>query len=393
MLLATNQVVGPLMRELLADFERAGIPCRVVAGYVETDAEPVPFEVLRACPLVKAPLWKRLGTWSLFTLESAWHLVRHRRMPSLVVTNPPFVMLLMPLLKRLFGLRYAVLVYDVYPDVGEQMGYLKPGGWVSRIWRRLSRLAMLRAEGVITLGSHMAETLRSHLRPGEVVDIEVIPNWADTEAVRPFPKSENPFAREHDLEDKFVVLYAGNFGATHDIESIIEAADRLQNLPDLKFILVGGGTRAREVAHRVQHKALPNLTLLPLQPRNVYLNILAASDVALVSLGEAYGGASIPSKTYHFMAAGLPVLVICGQGTELAELVAEYRCGAHILPHRPEDLAAAVRGFYNDREQWGRARAAARCAAEERFSRKQATGRYLAHLAARFGWDRPEGNT
>jgi len=234
---------------------------------------------------------------------------------------------------------------------------------------------------VITLGRHMAETLRRHLADWGDVPLYVIDNWADTDFIRPLAKADNPFARRHGLVDKFVVSYSGAFGATHDTESIVAAAEALLDLPDVHFLLIGGGTRQREVSEVVARKALPNLTLLPLQPFDMLRYTLPAADCAIVSLDEGYEGLSVPSKTYYALAAGAALLAISGPGTELTELVAEHGCGVHIPPRSPEALAGAIRRLHDDRELLSAYKSAARRAAERHFSRRAATSRYLRCLA------------
>jgi len=381
-----NQVVGPLNRELLEDLDRAGIPCEVLAGWVDGDeADRLPCPITWSAPLVRAPAWRRVGSWVRFALRAIFFVLRRRRGRFLVVTNPPLTMLAMPCLRCLTGLRYVLLIYDIYPDVGERMGMLRLGGWLARCWRRMSRRALLRAEGVITLGSHMADTLRGHLRPGDVCPIEVIPSWADTEFLRPLDKAANPFVAQHGLAGKFVVMYSGNFGATHDTESIVAAAERLRDLPDVHFMLIGGGTRQREVADLVAAKALPNLTLLPFQPLSALPQSLAAADAAIVCLDEGYEGIAVPSKTYHALAVGAALLAISSPGTELTDLVSEHACGIPVPPRSPDRLAEAIRRLHDDRALLGRYQAAARRAAEEHFSRAKVTRRYREYLGQRLG--------
>jgi glycosyltransferase involved in cell wall biosynthesis len=337
--------------------------------------------------LIKAPAWKRVLTWGTFTLQATWRLARiGRKAPVLIVTNPPWTMLVAPLLKRLFGVQYALLIYDIYPDVAERMGMIRNSGLGSRIWRRLSRKALCKAEAVITLGNTMAATLQGHLRQGDDVTIDVIPNWADTEFILPMAKEDNPFVQEHNLQEKIVVTYSGAFGATHDTESIITAAEMLQDCPDVHFMLIGDGTRRTEIERLVKKKGLPNLTLLPLQPLKKLPLLLAASDCAIVCLDKGYEGVSIPSKTYPALSAGAALLAVSAKATELDALIDQHECGFHILPGRPDLLADAVRQYLAAPELLASHRAAARATAETEFSLKSVTSRYYELLAARFAW-------
>ncbi|MFP3938563.1 MAG: glycosyltransferase, partial [Phycisphaerae bacterium] len=179
--------------------------------------------------------------------------------------------------------------------------------------------------------------------------------------------------------------YSGSFGATHDTESIIAAAQRLTDMPDVRFVLIGGGTRRRDVERLVAERNAGNLTLLDFQPLEVLPQSLAAIDCAIVCLDEPYRGVSVPSKTYYALAAGSALLAVSPPDTELTDLIAEHGCGVHIPPGSGEKLADAVRDLHENPELLRRYRAAARAAAEKYFSRKVATDRYYRHLRGRFG--------
>jgi glycosyltransferase involved in cell wall biosynthesis len=301
---------------------------------------------------------------------------RHRDHFVLITTNPPFVPWVAPLAKRLFGMRYALLVYDVYPDVLSRMGMIRRNGLIERFLRRLSGRSMQEAECVITLGEHMKATILAHLPPGQLVAVEVIPNWADIEAIRPIPRAENPFALEHGLLGKFVVMYSGNFGATHDVESIVDAAELLTDLADVQFVLIGGGTRLKEVQLYVRAKALPNLLLLGWLPAEQLRFSVTSADCLVVSLDAGYEGISVPGKTYTSLAAGAAILAVSPPQTELADLVRDEKCGLWVPPRSSADLAAAVRQLHGDRTLLARMKANSRAAAEACYNVAACTRRY-----------------
>ena len=391
-LLILNQVVGPLARDLAEDLAESGVRVRVLTGWADLPEGYEPrFELVNGIALRKAPLWRRVWTWGWFTVQACWQVVRKPSRPVMVVTNPPWVMLAMPILNLLLRVRYVVQVYDIYPEVGEVMGMLRKGGMFSRLWRRCSRWSLVRSEGVVTLGSSMARTVRGHLRDGDSLDVEVIPNWADVDTIRPRTRAENPFAQEHGLGDMVVVTYSGALGATHDTDSILEAALELVGVPNVHFMIIGGGTRWAEVKQRVEELGLPNLTLLPLQPWETVPFSLAATDLAITCLDEGYEGVSVPSKTYPALAAGAALLAVSSPGTELEELIQEHECGFHLTPRDPGRLARIVREMAGDRARLNELQWNARRAAETCFSRATCTQQYIDWLGQTLG-EAPQAN-
>lgn len=377
-MLAVNQSSAALFRSLIKGVSASGTSVVLLTGWLEPDGgRPPEFTFIPACRLQKAPAWKRIWTWGVFTFQAIRAMVKYRDRMALLVTNPPLVPWVAPLMRRLFGVRYSILVYDIYPDILTRMRMLKPAGWVDRWLRRLSGRSLRNAECVFTLGDCMKKTLQAHLRRGEKVNIHVIPNWADVHLLVPMPKASNPFAAAHDLTNKFVVMYSGAFGATHDIDSIVEAAKRLSDMPDVQFVLIGGGTREAEIRQRVTSEALSNLTFLRWQPSDQVKYSLTAADCHIVCLDTGYEGISIPSKTYTSLAAGAAILAVSPPDTELTRIVDRHDCGVWVRPRDADSLAAAVRGLYEDPGRLARLKANSRRAAVEHYSTERCVEQYL----------------
>jgi len=377
-ILACNQVVGPLFRELLEAFCSAGLDVKLLAGSVDAPEGYVgPFARIHACPLRKVPAWRRIVTWGVFTCQALRAMACNRDRFAFLVSNPPLVPWIAPLARWLFGMRYGLLIYDVYPDVMVRAGLIRPGGWVEKALRSISALAMHRAECVITLGGGMAKTLSRHFSRGPKADVRVISNWADTNTLRPIPKEENPFAAEHDLTGKFVVMYSGAFSDSHDIRSIVEAAELLQDEDDIEFILIGEGAQKRAVRQWLAEKALNNLRLLPWQPLDRLRYSLAAADCQIVSMDAGRQGTLVPSKIYPALAVGAALVIISPPDTEIVEIVRVDRCGAWVQPRKPAELAEALRRLHHDRAALTACKTNARNAAERKYDLAVCTEQYV----------------
>ena len=143
-----------------------------------------------------------------------------------IFSNPPIMPLLGYLLKRIRKQPYVLLVLDIYPNVLVQMGKLAATGMVARIWRRANRLGFDYADAIFTLTPGMARNIHAMISPAKRAGtfVQVVPPWVDTDFIKPLPKPQNWFAAQYGQSDKFTLLYSGNMGVTHDLETVLKGA-------------------------------------------------------------------------------------------------------------------------------------------------------------------------
>jgi hypothetical protein len=183
------------------------------------------------------------------------------------------------------------MINDIYPDVLVRLQGLPENSLMAQVWRWLNRVSYEAADGVMTLGDCMAATLAGQFDPTRTAAgrLEVIHPWADTARLRHRPKAENWFARSHAQVGKLTVIYSGNMGMGHDIETMLNTARRLRPARDLHFMFIGAGPKWQIVADYLRQEAPANVTLLPWQPEAVVPFSLAA-DAAPVTLEAGVEG-------------------------------------------------------------------------------------------------------
>jgi len=376
-----NQSQGPAFQRLLGDLVADLGPCLEYTGAPYRPAPP-------GLRLVDGPAYdrrgvvRRMASWLRFLLGAAWRLLRTPGRPLLLVTtNPPFLLHLAWLMGKLRRWPYALLVWDLYPDHVVQVGMAGRGSVVVRLWRTLNRRAFRDARIVITLGDSMAEAVGAQLG-GDAAKVVVIPSWADVAELRPIPKAENAFARAHGQVEKLTVMYSGNLGATHGVEVIARLADLLRDEPRIHFMVVGSGLGRPVIEAQARELGLPNLTILDFQPAESFPLSQAAADVALVLQAPGTEHLSVPSKTYSCMAAGSALLALTRPGSDLARVVEETGAGAVESPDDATRAADRIRGWLASPTLLASTRAAARRAAETRFSAEVARANFAAALGA-----------
>ncbi len=353
-LIILNQMAGPLTWELAVDAAARLGSVVLLTGHPDSLTKDAPpgLAVYRSVTYQRGSVVRRVSCWLAYVLHAfVWLWRWPASTPLLIFSNPPCGIWLARLMKCLRGTPYSVMVHDIYPDVIVASGLAKESSVIIRCWRRLNRAAYESATAVMTLGHHMAQVLSAQFDAGrtQLGRIHVVAPWADTEQLRPIPKLENWFAQEHGLTNKITVMYSGNMGLGHDLESILIAAERLSGDSRFHFVLIGAGPKWEMLNQARQTKQLDNVTVLGWQPESVIAHSLAAADLAIVSLERELTGLAVPSKAYSFLAAGAPLVVLCEPDCELADLVNEFDCGARIPAQQPDRLCqlllkAALRG-------------------------------------------------
>ncbi|MDJ0618312.1 MAG: glycosyltransferase family 4 protein [Calothrix sp. MO_192.B10] len=353
---------GQLIEELVRHLGKQGVDVQVFTGQpgyaFQSQDAPCKENIGR----VKVRRTRTTQLWSnrirakalngiIFLLRATLHIIfscRNRNV-LLLTTAPPFLPLLGYIAHLLFGVSYVCLVYDLYPDIAIDLGVISQSHWIARLWQGLNRRIWRKSKGIVVLSPAMKERIIK-ICPQVAHKISVIHSWADPKKIVPISKHKNWFAREHNLIDKFTVLYSGNMGRCHDIDTILEAATYLKDEP-IQFLCIGGGAKRKQLIQKVNLLGLDkNFLFLPYQDKDVLPYSLTACDVSLVSVDAGMESLVAPSKLYGALAAGRPLAVICPHHSYLKQLVATAKCGDSVENGDGYGLAQFILSLNSDRQ-------------------------------------------
>jgi glycosyltransferase involved in cell wall biosynthesis len=283
-----------------------------------------------------------------FYLSSAVFLLARLRRADIVVaqTDPPLISLVAAAAARLRRATLLNWLQDVFPEVASRLGANPLPAWLDACLRSLRDASLRTAAVNIVLGGRMAEYLGTRRIPAD--RIEIIENWADTEAVTAKPAAASSLRAALELGAEFVVAYSGNLGRAHDYRTIQGAAAALRDEPGIVFLMIGGGANMQSFAAHAAEARLGNVRFLPYQPRERLGDSLAAADVHLVNLLPALEGLIVPSKFYGILAAGRPIVFIGDPEGELARAVRAAQCGFAVGMGRSDELVRAIETLRGD---------------------------------------------
>ena len=275
--------------------------------------------------------------WSTCLLARPWD--------AMVAVCPPMTSGLVPgLLARRLGVPLLIHVQDLQLDAARELGILRQPLLLEVLtWLELRLLRQARK--VTTISRSMAARLAAKgVAPSR---IQVLPNWADLDKVRPGPRL-NALRRELGLTSETVVLYAGNLGEKQGLEVILEAAALTRSKPSIRYLIAGEGAARDRIKLRAQDLGLDNVTFLPLQLDSRLPLLLAAADLHLVVQRREAADLVMPSKLTNIMAAGRPFIATAARATELGRVTTESRAGLLVPPEDGWALAQAVLALAED---------------------------------------------
>lgn len=158
------------------------------------------------------------------------------------------------------------------------------------------------------------------------------------------------------LDSKFCIVFAGNIGKAQAVETIVEAAKMLKDIPDCRLVLVGSGSMSDWAQEQKNVHLLDNLVLAGRYPMSLMPCIYKRSAGLLVTLKkDQLFSYTVPSKLQSYLAAGKPIIAaLNGEG---ARVVEEAGAGLSCMAEDAKGLVSCIRELYKmpkeERQQMG----------------------------------------
>jgi colanic acid biosynthesis glycosyl transferase WcaI len=286
---------------------------------------------------------RRAGSYLSFAAFASTRFGLLRRADAwLVYSSPATAALPAMLAQATFGRPYVLHIQDLWPDTVTESGFLREGRTLATATRAMGAFCAAsyrRAAAIAVTSPGMTEILRERGVPAD--RLAFAPNWVDESVFQPRQRDK---ALAHQLGiDGFVVMYAGSLGDLQGLDTVVEAAAQVSDLSDVQFVFVGSGVA--EPRLRAAARGLSNVVFLGRHPVDAMTDLMAISDVQLVSLKDVpLFHATLPSKVQAALATGRAVLGAAPGDT--GRLIERSNAGIVVPPADAAALAAAVRRLH-----------------------------------------------
>jgi len=283
-----------------------------------------------------------------FIISSFFNLLFSKKPEVMIVISPPLGLgLVAYIISQIRKIPFIFHIQDLQPDAAVKLGMIKKKKLI-RLLYRIEKFIYKRAYLVSVIGSGMQERVIS--KGIEKEKVILFPNWVDTDFIKPLPR-QNKFKERFKLDDKFIVLYAGNIGVKQGLETILSTASLISDIKGILFLIVGDGARKEFLVKEARRLNLINVRFLPPQPKESLPEMLSAADISLVIQRVRVTDFALPSKTLGILASGRAMVASASCESELSEVAKEANCAIVVESENPDQLKDTILELYNSKER------------------------------------------
>ncbi len=290
-------------------------------------------------------------------------------------SHPLFNVIAGRILANLKHSPFIFMVSDLWPASAIQLGMLRNKTLI-RLAEWMERSTYKRAGLIWALSGGIRDGIIECGIPAERVFL--LTNGADLNMF--YPRPQKQARAELGWGDKFTVLYVGNFGLSHGLTTVLEAARKMQDRTDIQFILVGDGAERADLLAKAQQWDLKNVTFYDARPHDQVPLVLAGADVCLVPMKNLplFEG-RLPLKMFEVMACARPFLLgVEGEARRIAEQ--EARAARYVEPENVEALVEGIRYLQEHPEEAKLLGERGRAYVEKHYDRDQLTAELDAQI-------------
>lgn len=267
----------------------------------------------------------------------AWFMKSKPDMVLVYQLSPVLMAIPAIVLKRRRKIPLVLYTLDLWPDSIKTLG-IKPESLFYRFVERISAWVYRQADAQWVSSKRFTGYLDRFTHKGQ--DIVYLPQYAE-DIFTPSPKAPS---------DDFVCLFAGNMGKAQSIETILKAAKRLEDIPNIHFELVGAGSDLDRLKGIAQELNLTNVNFAGSHPIEAMPAYYKDADVCLLTLlDDPVISLTLPAKVQTYMASARPI--VAAAGGEVADVIRESQGGRCVPSQDDEGLANQILHYYHHRDQ------------------------------------------
>ena len=324
---------------------------------------------------------KRVIHEGIFSLLAFFRILFSKKPDVLFSVSPPFLgIVAAAFLSKIRRIPLHIHIQDLQPDTAIDLGMLK-GRFLIRMLYLMESISYRTASSISCIGQGMLERVRSKGIPD--AKTLMFRNWINFDLSARIQGIDTSAVRQKlSLNNKYIVLHAGNMGKKQALDILLETAALAQEEhDDIVFLLLGDGAMRSELEQKAERENLRNVVFLGVQLKEEFLDILYAADLSVVLQRVQVRDIVVPSKLVNILAAGSPVIASVHAESETATVLRHLSTDVIVEPENPQALYQKILEFRNkDDSDMRKLRDEERQLAGRFFSKEQVLPPIMSHL-------------
>ncbi|MEG0636076.1 MAG: glycosyltransferase family 4 protein [Pseudomonas sp.] len=290
------------------------------------------------------PLVSKMLKWGLSSF-SALKVLRQQLNQApvdLVIGFSPAVTMALPILwqARQRKTRSFFVLWDFFPFHQQQIGLIS-SPLIFRFSKWLESLLLRKFHHIGCMSNANIDYLKSHYTLGADQQLHIVPIWGKEAAL--------PVICREAVREQYglpvtppIVVFGGQLVQGRGLEDLLCMAEEAarQGL-QTHFLIMGSGVLEGMVTDYLA-KGHSNLTWIARVPRDEYLKVAQACDVALVCTVRDVDVPSFPSKTIDYLRLGLPIVASVEKSTDYGAFLMENGVGISVEAGQPKQVLAEI---------------------------------------------------
>lgn len=269
--------------------------------------------------------------------------------PDIIIASSPHPLTLLAGIKvaNNFGISVINEVRDFWPEVFFKADRISEKGLIGRALIAGEHWLYKKADGLIFLkeGDYTYLTDRKwDTAQGGDLDLEkyrYINNGVDIEEFNQLIKTD--VYQDEDLKaENFNVIYTGAIRPVNNVDLLIDAAKKLQNHKDIRFLIYGDGNELADLKKRLKDEKIENVKLKGYINQKYIPSLLTQSSVNILNYSQElynWSRGNSSNKLFSYMASGKPVISTVKMGYSP---ITKYEFGIELEDNSASELAQSI---------------------------------------------------
>ncbi|MGI6393713.1 MAG: glycosyltransferase family 4 protein [bacterium] len=268
--------------------------------------------------------------------------LKNERFDLIVAHLPPLsIYSMVKKLKKINKCPVYLLLRDIHPQTGVDLGIYRPRGIVYFRFRHLEKKLYEISDVIAPQSPANREFILKNNPDIPPEKVSVVYNFKNPDIE---PIHSVNFKDKLGLKGKTVCLYGGNMTSSQDLKELLVVAQKCRDLKDVIFLLIGFGKERKMLLQKTSEMGITNIIFENPLPLDMFTSLVYQCDIGLIFLNKNFTTHNFPGKALDYMNASLPIVASVNNGNDLKTMIEkDANCGFVHYDNDLEGVAESIK--------------------------------------------------